>query len=232
MSPDPWQRKVMASTARQQILCVSRQAGKSSVVAHKATHDLLYEPGAFVVCLAPSFRQSRELFRRIMHAFRQLGRPVPAERENTLELELANGARCVALPGASETIRGYSGATRLLIDEAGSVPDEVYLTVRPFLATTNGILQATGTPRGRRGWFYEAWENGGPAWERTKVKCWDCPRLSREFLEREREEMGQRWFSQEYECEFLDILDGLFTTEQIERAITSDVGLFFPGGIQ
>ena len=30
----------------------------------------------------------------------------------------------------------------------------------------------------------------------------ECPRIPREFLEEERRAMGERWFRQEYLCEF------------------------------
>lgn len=228
MTPDPWQRRVLRSEARQQLLCVTRQGGKSTTVATRAVYDLLYQPQAFTIILSPTFRQSRELFRRVIAIFHALGETVKAERETQLELELRNGGRVVALPGNGETIRSYSGATRLLIDEAGSVPDDVYLAARPFLATTGGVLQVMGTPRGRRGFFYEAWENGGGAWERTRVPAEECPRLHLDFLEREQEEMGDRWYSQEYQCFFLDTLDGLFTTAQIDAAISDEVKPLFP----
>jgi hypothetical protein len=34
------------------------------------------------------------------------------------------------------TVRGYSGVTPLIIDEAAHVPDELYRSVRPMLAVS------------------------------------------------------------------------------------------------
>ena len=70
-------------------------------------------------------RQSRS-FRRSLALYRALGRPVPADTENKLSLELANGSRIVALPGNEASIRGFSGVTLLLIDEGARVPDDLY----------------------------------------------------------------------------------------------------------
>ena len=42
------------------------------------------------------------------------------------------------------------------------------------------------TPFGQRGWWWDAWENGGPTWERYQVPVSDVPRISEAFLEEER----------------------------------------------
>jgi hypothetical protein len=43
-------------------------------------------------------------------------------------------------PGNEDTVRGYSGATLLLIDEAARVPDALYAAVKPMLATSGGEM--------------------------------------------------------------------------------------------
>ena len=35
--------------------------------------------------------------------------------------------------------------------------------------------------------------------------------------------MGERWFRQEYMCEFVDAVSGVFDREMVERAFTDDV---------
>jgi hypothetical protein len=72
--------------------------------------------------LSPSLRQSSELFRKVTDAYQALVRPVAAEGETALQLRLLNGSRVVSLPGHEATIRGYSGVTLLVIDEAARVP--------------------------------------------------------------------------------------------------------------
>jgi hypothetical protein len=87
-----------------------------------------------------------------------------------------------------------------------------------MLAIGNGDLWLMSTPRGRRGFFWEAWAHGGTRWERFSVPATECPRISREFLEEERAAMGERWFRQEFLCDFLDVNDGVFDRELIEAA--------------
>src|ERR1700704_2594825 len=128
--PDPWQAQALRSSAPRVLLNCSRQSGKSTVTGVLAVHSALYDAGALILLLSPSLRQSQELFRKALLVYRSLGRPVPAEAENTLALELENGSRILSLPGKEHTVRGYSGVRLLVIDEAAWVPDELYMSVR------------------------------------------------------------------------------------------------------
>jgi hypothetical protein len=196
LAADPWQADFLRSTERRILLNCSRQAGKSTVTALLAVHTALYEPGALVLLLSPSLRQSQELFRKALDVYRGLEHPVPIEAESALRLELVGGSRIVSLPGKEATIRGFSGVRLLAIDEAARVPDELYFTIRPMLAVSGGRLVALSTPFGTRGWWYEAWRSPEP-WVRFKVPAQDCPRISPEFLAEEQRTMGAWWFAQE-----------------------------------
>lgn len=225
--PDPWQAQVLRSGSDRLLLLCSRQAGKSTVTACLALHTALYHPGALVLLLSPSQRQSSELFRKVTTFYEGLAGAVPSETENALSLELVHGSRIVSLPGKEGTIRGYSGANLIVIDEAARVPDDLYLSVRPMLAISKGKLVAMTTPFGKRGWFFQEWTRGGEIWARFKTTAYDCPRISKEFLEEERRVLGDWWFAQEYLCEFTETDTSLFTYEQVANAITADVKPLF-----
>ena len=217
IEPDDWQARVLRSAAPRLLLDCSRQSGKSTVTALLAVHTAIYEPGALVLLLSPSLRQSQELFKKCLSVYRTLDRPVPREAESALRLELENGSRIVSLPGKETTIRGYSGVGLLVIDEAARVPDALYYSIRPMLAVSAGRLIALSTPFGTRGWWYEAWRSPEP-WERYEVPATDCPRIPPAFLEEERRNMGEWWFEQEYLCRFLDAQTQAFRREDIDRA--------------
>src|ERR687886_1307233 len=203
ISPDPWQAEVLRSTAPRVLLLCSRQAGKSTITAILAVHCVVYEPGSLVLLLSPTLRQSGELFKKASAVYSAIGRPVPSESESALQLDLENGSRIVSLPGKEGTIRGYSGVRLLAIDESAWVANDLYMSVRPMLAVSGGRLVALSTPHGTRGWFYDAWRGEEP-WQRFEVPPTSCPRISAEFLEEERRNMGEWWFEQEYLCRFLD----------------------------
>lgn len=217
IEPDPWQAQVLRSTSPRILLNCSRQSGKSTVSANLAVHTALYQPGALVLLLSPTLRQSQELFRKCLGIYRLVASDVPPESETKLTLELGNGSRIVSLPGKEHTIRGFSGVSLLVVDEAARVPDDLYYSVRPMLAVSSGRLIALSTPFGTRGWWYEAWRSSEP-WERYTITAEQCPRISPEFLAEERRSLGEWWFRQEYMCEFLDAETQAFSRELIEAA--------------
>src|SRR5215217_7950736 len=150
---DPWQVELLRSSSTRVLMVASRQSGKSTMSALIALHRALYHPGSLVLCLAPALRQSVELFGKIANFYRDLGRPVSPLGERKLSLELENGSRIITLPGSEKTIRGFSDAALLLMDEASRVEDELYFAVRPMLAVSGGALMMLSTPHGKRGVF-------------------------------------------------------------------------------
>ena len=221
MQPDAWQRDVLNSDARRMLLLCSRQSGKSTTCASLAVNQAIYDPG-LVLLIAPAQRQSSELFRKVMEVYRALPDVPRIVQESALRLELANGSRIVSLPGTEGTIRGYSGAKTVIVDEASRVDDALFAAVRPMLATTQGRFVALTTPYGKRGWFYEAWEYG-EGWERTKVTANDCPRIDPIWLREERALIGDWQFRQEYMVEFVDTDEQFFASDLIEAALTTEV---------
>ncbi len=224
---DAWQRTVLTSTAHQIILLVTRQGGKSTVSAIRALHRALYTPASLVLLLAPSYRQSKELFRKVKDALAALPFPAPLTSESSLEMEFTNGSRIVALPGKEETIRGFSGVALLVVDEASRVPDGLYQAVRPMLAVSGGEIVLLSTPFGKRGFFHHEWAAGGARWHRAKVTAYDCPRITAEWLEEERMQIGDFWFEQEYLCKFVESVDSVFRYEDIQRALDPKVTPLF-----
>ena len=223
LAPDPWQAQLLRTEPARALLLCTRQAGKSTVTAALATHHALYRAPALVLLLSPSLRQSQELYRKVASFYGLFSKTAPAEQESALRLELQNGSRIISLPGQEATIRGYSGVSLLVVDEASRVPDELYYAVRPMLAVSGGRLIALTTPFGKRGWFHQEWTEGGPDWQRVKVTAYDCPRISHQFLEEERQHMGDWWFRQEYGCDFTDTATSAFAEDDIEAAVQEGV---------
>ena len=230
MEPDAWQRDLLVRSAendfeRALLLC-TRQGGKSTTTAALALRFALKRPGALVLLLSPSLRQSAELFLKLLLFYRVCGEPVAATNVSSMRLELVTGSRVIALPGTEKTVRGFSGVDLLVIDEAARVADDLYLSVRPMLAVSGGRLVALTTPWGKRGWFYDEWV-GASKWDRVRVTAPECPRITAEFLAEERASMPAAWFSSEYLCEFADTVDQAFTTDQIDAAFSADVAPLF-----
>jgi hypothetical protein len=221
-TPDTWQRAVLRSRDPRLLLNCSRQAGKSSVVAALALHTALFTRSALVLVVAPTLRQSEELFRKVRAAHLALGllcRPVSGTRQR---LELANGSRILCLPGREAGIRSFGGVRLLILDEAARIPDALYRSVRPMLAVSQGRLVALSTPFGCRGWFHREWHSTTP-WRRFHIPWHQCPRITPEFVAQERLALGDDWVRQEYEGDFLALVGRVYP--DFERAIVADGGV-------
>jgi hypothetical protein len=226
IAPDSWQERLLRSEAPRVLLNCARQSGKSTMAGIIALHQDLWRPSSLVLILAPAERQAKELFAKVASSYQTLGHIIPADSYRKMGMELANGSRIEALPGTEKTIRGFSGVDLLLVDEASRVADELYFAVRPMLAVSGGRLMMLSTPYGRRGIFFEEWTGDG-AWERYEVPAGQCPRISEEFLEEERQALPRRIYRQEYECSFEDTEDAVFAYEDVQAAISSEVTPLF-----
>jgi hypothetical protein len=225
--PDPTQAHVLASRAKQVILNCTRQWGKSTLTAAQAVFTAWHEPESLILVMSPTARQSSELVRKAGLFLSRLGVKPRGDGGNKISLLLPNGSRIVGLPGTEATDRGYSGVRLLLVDEAARVPDDLYLAMLPVLAVSGGDIWLMSTPFGRRGFFYQTWVEGGPDWRRIQVPATECPRILPANLARDRSTMGDRWFAQEYMCEFAANHEQLFPEELIRKAIKYDIPPLF-----
>ena len=224
--PDAHQQTILATAHKRILLNCSRQWGKSTVTAAKATHRALEYPESLIIAMSPSARQTGELLMKIEGFLRHSGVRVKGDGSNEMSILLPNGSRIVGLPGGEGTIRGFSSVNLLIVDEAARVPDESYRAARPMLAVANGDLLLLSTPFGKRGFFYEEWA-GSSNWLRLSVRGDECGRIPKDFLEDEKRSLGELWFRQEYCCEFIDNETQLFSRDTINRAIDKDIEPLF-----
>jgi hypothetical protein len=225
---EPHQAAFLRSDAPRELLLSCRQFGKSTVCAAKAVAEVLLVPGALVLLLAPSLRQSGELYLKAMDVMDKLNRPIPEVRRTATTLELANASRLVSLPGKPATVRGYSKPNLVIVDEAAFIDDLLFAAVAPMLARSNGTLVLASSAYGQRGQFYTLWTKG-ESWRKTRVTAADCPALSPKFLAAERKELGPRWYDQEYNCVFCATLDSVFDPAAVEAALEKGLAPMFLG---
>jgi hypothetical protein len=226
--PDPWQRDLLRSDAKQMILNCSRQSGKSTISSVLGLHTALYTPDSLVLLLSPSLRQSQELFRKLKDCYNAVASDALPKiiEESALRLEFDNGSRVVALPGTEQTIRGFSAVSLLIIDEASRVEDPLFFSVKPMLAISKGRIILLSTPFGKRGFFHSEWADG-MGWLRTKITADQCPRISPEWLENERRTMPDFWYRQEFLCEFCETIDSVFSYDDIAASLDPNIKPLF-----
>jgi hypothetical protein len=222
MDPDAWQIKALRSVHPRQLWNASRQSGKSTAASVLAVHQASTVPNSVVLIVSAGLRQSLEVAGKVRHLWKELALVKTGDNQTTLTAE--NGSRVISLPASESTVRGFS-ADLLILDEASRIDDEMYAAVRPMLAVTGGRLIALSTPFGKRGWWWDAWENGGSAWERYRVPVSQVPRISADFLEEERRSLGSWVYQQEYECAFVSTDDQIFREDDIARMLAQGAGL-------
>lgn len=213
-SLDPWQVDFLRCLDSDILLNCARQTGKSEIVSLRAAFRARVLKRR-VVCLAPTQRQSGFIYGRAKRWLINSG--ADFSRLTASELELSDGGSVVALPGdrPDVSVRGDT-VDDLIVDEASQVRDSLIAAATPTTATRhNASITYLSTPAGKRGAFYRAWSKEG-WWRKFTVTASQCPRISAEFLARERLRLGPL-YDQEYECEFLSAPGALFDASDIER---------------
>ena len=228
--PDPWQAAFLADPHRRQTILACRRAGKSLAAAARTLAHCSARRDALAMVFSPTMRQSVEFARYCRDMDDALGRPVPRERETLTQVEWSNGSRLMSLPDNQRGVVGFT-PTLVVIDEASRVSDDLYKSVRPMLALGAELI-VLSTPLGKRGFYFDIWNDparlGRFRW--WKVTADRCPRITREFLAEERLELGERWFMQEWYCEFTDSVDAVFRMDDIEAARSDGIAPLFDVG--
>ena len=212
---DDWQKKYIETEGNTAARC-GRQSGKSFAEALRVALFALLHPKTQTLIIGAVDRQSAELFEKVKSMLILIaGKQNIVGRPTMHEVKLKNGSKIIAHPAGRTGygLRGYA-INKLVVDEAHYVPEEVYVAVRPMLATTGGTIDLLSTPRGNEGFFYDCFFSDEFA--TFHVLSRDCPRISEEFLESERKRMTKLQFKQEYEAEFLDQVQQFFPKELID----------------
>jgi hypothetical protein len=225
-TPDPWQEEFLRSTDRWNLMLCARQVGKSLTVSMRVLLEVLTVPGSLTVIVAQREDQAAEMLRKAVTAFYRIGAPLAVKAEGATHFELVTGARVLALPAKESAVHGPT-ATLLVLDEAARIPDPVFFAASPQLSASGGRLIALSTAFAKTGWFYKQWCEG-IGYRRWSITARECPRHSREFLERERRSMGDRWYAMAYENQFGDDVAAVFSTDDIRAARSAEVLPLFP----
>ncbi len=126
MTPDPWQCDVLGDRDGFWLLLCSRQSGKTTACAAVALATAMTDPGALVLIVAPSLRQSQEAFRQVGQMYLAVhGGVLDDDTLTRLRLELRNGSRVQVIPGDTDArIDGHAELHRLHAPGRGQDHDE------------------------------------------------------------------------------------------------------------
>ncbi len=235
MSPPGWKTQAEAwqSDLIRQLICsgdnvlalCSRGAGKTYSVAAAVYLEACL--GGFALVVSRSDEQAMKII-EYAQAYRGAWNLRPLVRDSMHDMQFKGGGRLKARPCREDTIRGEHNVTLLVLDEAARIPDLVW---GASTAMTDGVgrMALLSTPFGRRGFFHKEWEGKGrEGWKRHRYSWHDCPRLTPEFIAKERASHGEQWVRQEYlDCppgeEFLGVESGVFDSRDYAQLVSTDI---------
>ncbi len=217
---DPWQEELLKTEG--DITVVSgRQCGKTVALSLLASNEAINKPNSYIEIGAYVIEQAEHVFWKIKdymfanHSKEIVGRP-------TMHfMELKNGSKiiCKAVGDTGAGMRGPT-VTMLILDEAAFIPDRAWIAIEPAISVSKGRTILASTGQCKKGFFYKSTLN--EIITQFHVSARDCPRHTKEFLDRKESELSPVAFAQEYLGEFLDDYNRKFTTEWIEKVCTID----------
>jgi len=234
---DDWQEEVL-NTKGNMVLCTGRQVGKTTILARKACMYMINNKNSKIIVVSLTEEQAKLIIIMMLdflekHHNRLVSKGKKKPTQN--KLFLTNGSSVIARPvgQTGDALRGFTGNV-LIIDEASRMPNLIWEASRPTLLTTSGEIWMCSTPHGKKGYFWEAFQNKNGRYKvfhisseevitnRPITEGWDEDQRAGgiDFLDRERTDMSELQYGQEYLGLFLDDLRQYFPDELIEQTCT------------
>ena len=198
-----------------------RQMGKTTIVALFLPYICLQKDNYSVLIIAPTERQSEELFSRMKVFCENSGLISPfLEKSNALEMIFKNGSRITAMSQGDDgrTIRGKT-ANLIVLEESSYIKSSIVNTVIvPMLASKgdSGKLIQIGTPFNKNHFYNSSID---PKYSKHQYDWTYSPLITKQFIQEQKENMSNMEFAMEYEAKFIDDTDSYFSRELIMNCV-------------
>ena len=224
MKLDHWQQQVL-DTEGNMVLRSGRQVGKSFIIAKKAANYALNTPNKLIMVIAFTEKQALLLFSKILNNIdkKKIAKPNPTK--HVIHLKNGSTIHCYA---AGDTGFGIMGFTidLLIADEAAWIKEEVWNSITPALAVTNGTIWLLSTPFLSKGYYFDCFND--PNFTSFHQSSEDCPRITKEFLERMKIRFSKSKYKQMYLGEFVDDAYRVFGDKWIDKVCTQEIKNYDP----
>lgn len=229
LSLDPWQTEYINTPVEQDcFLLTPRQAGKTTAMSIKSVEKAVHELKKGEAILIASITEKQGylmLAKALAYATEKYPTWISKKRDDKPTMHrivFTNGAAilCYAAGESGEGLRGFT-IKKLMVDEDSRMTEEFHIAVLPMLSVSHGSIDVGSTPCGTKHpdgsekFFYKCSKD--PNYKKFLVNLENCPRHSKEFIERMRATMSRFHFRQEYEAEFTDNVLRLFSDEWIKE---------------
>jgi phage FluMu gp28-like protein len=230
-TPTDYQARFLQDMGQFIALRWSRQSGKTFTVAALILWLALRQANALILVVAPSFRQSKAVIRKIAAFVPKLNPKWIHGKVGRTKIDFANGSRVEALPANPDTIRGPT-AHMIYCDEMNFIRDDedVYDAILFTLGTTNGRFIATSTPWNTDSMFYRiCFDPAFSDFSRHHVTWQDALEpngpLKKGILEKIRRQLASdpwRW-TREMEADFAEDQGAFLPSKLIARCVDGEL---------
>lgn len=220
------------------VILKSRQMGISTLVAAYVLWVMLFHEGKNILIVSIKETTAMEIISKIKIAHEKLPPWLKTFSGGTLEdnkhsLKLKNLSMVLATSSASDSTRSFS-ASFIIFDEAGFIPDieDLWNSAQPTLSTvTDGRAIILSTPNGMGGFFHKLWagaESKKNGFYPIKLPWHLRPDRNINWKEKQIDELGEKYFGQEYDCDFLAsgnaVIDLMILKEYEEKKVKDRPG--------
>ena len=193
------------------IVATGRQYGKSLLAQNMMLYWLLKTGNQKGAWIAPVYNQCKKVFNELTSVAYEI---ISKQNKADLTIEFINGSSLQFLSTDNyNTIRGFSFHF-VVVDEAAYVKEEaVNEAVFPTLSALGKKCLIISTPKSKN-WFYSAYLKGlneDGDYISFNGKSTDNPHIDQSFIEEQRKSLPDSIFRQEYQAEFTDSGNDVFT---------------------
>lgn len=187
----------------------SRRAGKDILCWNLAIRQCIKKP-CLVFYVLPTYAQGRKAIwdaitidgtKFLDFIPKQL---VASMNQNEMKIRFFNESVLQIIGGDSyDTSLVGTNPYAVILSEYSLMPSEIFSFIRPILAANGGWCIANGTPRGKNHmWHLYKIAQELPEWKIFTHKASEIGHIPKDVLLKEREQMDEGLYLQEYECSF------------------------------
>lgn len=229
LSLDEWQEDYINTPPNQDcFLLTGRQAGKTTAMSIKAVELCMqhFKKGEYVLINSITEKQAYHMLAKAQaYAEEKYPKQIDRTKENKptkhrLMFRNGSGILCYAAGESGEGLRGLT-IKKLMPDEASRMSEEYFIATLPMLSVIGGSMDVASTPAGKchkdgtEKFFYKCSKD--ETFKKFYVSGEDCPRHSKDFLDKARERMSELYYAQEFLAIFTDDLKRLFDDNWIKH---------------
>lgn len=227
---DPWQKDYCFDPDPNQdnLLLCGRQIGKTTAMSIRAVELAInhFKKGEFVLINSITEKQAYHMLAKAQ-AYAEEVYPYKIDRskenkptKHRLMFKDGTGILCYAAGDTGEGLRGYT-IKKIMPDEGSRMSEEYYIAVLPSLSIIKGSMDIASTPAGKKHkdgsekFFYKCSKD--PTFKKIYVSAEDCPRHTKEFLDKMKKKLSKLAYAQEFLAVFTDELKRIFEDDMIEK---------------